>query len=119
MSVRQKCRQWREPSRPLRSPWEQFLFSGKGLIVGRRYIIAGQSDVWHGIAGILFNGLVEVVLGFFQRFRRALLPLVTALEIELVGLRIAGPALGHLFRGFARQALPQLGGDGAGDFLLH
>src|SRR6516164_2017299 len=45
-----------------------------------------QAGVWQGIAGVLFNSLLEVFDTFVQTLLCPLVPLEKALEIELVGL---------------------------------
>src|SRR5260370_114729 len=88
-------------------------------IVGHYVVVVCQADVGLGIIRISLNGLVEIFFGLFQRLRSALAPVIAAFQIELVSLGIVGAAFGNFSLGFGRQPFAQLGGDGAGDVLLH
>src|SRR5579862_4711567 len=88
-------------------------------VVGNYVIVIGEAQIGESVVGIFFDGLGEIIASLVEGFGRPLLPIETSLEIELVGLRVAGSTLDDWLRSFIGQTFAQLRGDGASDLVLN
>lgn len=92
---------------------------GTGNVVNRIDGVGfGQPGVGQGIGGILLQGLLELLGGLLEHTHGALVPVKTALQVELIGFGVIGVVAGGAARGLAGGPEAELHGDGAGNLVL-
>src|SRR5213078_4029205 len=75
--------------------------------------------VGQGIVGILINGLQKIVPRFVERVGRALVPIVAALEVELVSLGIGSPPVVQFGLLCTCEPLAETRGNFSGNLALY
>ena len=82
-------------------------------------IRVGEPGVGNGILRIFGNRLLQILDRLLVAVDRALVPVVAALEIQLVSFGIVGVPADHALPFFAGDANPQFVEYLGGDFFLH
>ncbi len=88
-------------------------------IVQLKRVRIGEPGVGRRVAAVLLDGLLEISDRLSDSLLGALVPGVTAFEVEPVGLEVLGVALGSGLGKIGEGSRPQGGHDGAGDLLLN
>src|SRR5260370_40979541 len=88
-------------------------------VVSEDIVILRQTYIGQRVVGIFLNGLLEIVPPFVQSLRRALVPVVAALAVELVSLGIGGPPGIQFGLLLAGAPLAETRGDFSRNLALH
>ena len=69
-------------------------FSGRQVQDSEYHVSVSQSRISQSVIRILLNRLVEIPDTFVQSILRIFLPVITSLEVKLIGVRVPGKTFG-------------------------